>query len=59
MLHGARIDPATDGRTDPRPDVRENAGPLGNLSSEFDFTQSPRPPLVLSDQPPPGPASSP
>ena len=28
---GQRIDPATDGRPDPRPDVRENEKILGNL----------------------------
>jgi phospholipase C len=41
-------DPATDGRPDPRPDVRENAAILGNLLNDFDFTQPPRPPLFLS-----------
>ena len=39
FLGGARIDPKTDGRPDPRPDVRENARILGNLLSEFDFSQ--------------------
>ena len=32
FLDGQRIDPATDGRPDPRPDVRENEKILGNLS---------------------------
>jgi len=59
FLGGARLDPATDGRPDPRPDVRENAAQLGNLVEDFDFSQSPRPPLVLSLTPPPGPASRP
>jgi phospholipase C len=59
FLGGARLDPATDGRPDPRPDVRENATPLGNLVEDFDFTQPPRPPLVLSLTPHPGPASRP
>ncbi len=59
FLGGQRIDPATDGRPDPRPDVRENASQLGNLILDFDFNQSPRPPLVLSVQPAPGPASIP
>jgi phospholipase C len=57
FLNGQRIDPKTDGRPDPRPDVRENAPQLGNLIEDFDFTQSPRPPLVLPTEPKPGPAS--
>ncbi len=59
FLNGRRIDPKTDGRPDPRPDVRENASVLGNLVKDFDFTQTPRPPLTLSLSPPPGPASTP
>jgi phospholipase C len=51
------LDPATDGRPDPRPDVRENASQLGDLWKDFDFTQQPVAPLVLSERPPPGPAS--
>jgi len=47
FLGGARIDPATDGRPDPRPDVRENAAQLGDLLASFDFQQAPRPPLLL------------
>jgi phospholipase C len=47
FLGGQRIDPQTDGRPDPRPDVRENMSQLGNLLQDFDFTQPPRPPLVL------------
>ena len=57
FLGGARIDPATDGRPDPRPDVREKAAQLGNLVSDFDFDQRPRPPVLLPTHPPPGPAS--
>jgi phospholipase C len=57
FLGGQRLDPKTDGRPDPRPDVRENASILGNLLSDFDFTQSPRPPLILPTNPAPGPAS--
>jgi hypothetical protein len=30
---------------------------LGNLLSDFDFSQSPRPPMILSTNPAPGPAS--
>jgi phospholipase C len=51
FLHGQRIDPATDGRPDPRPDVRENDKVLGNLVSDFDFGQTPRPPVVLPVHP--------
>ena len=47
FLHGQRIDPRTDGRPDPRPDVREDAKILGNLVEDFDFSQRPRPPLIL------------
>lgn len=51
FLGGQRIDPATDGRPDPRPDVRENVAILGNLISDFNFGQSPRPPLLLPVHP--------
>ena len=51
FLGGQRLDPATDGRPDPRPDVRENQKILGNLVSDFDFSQSPRPPVVLPVHP--------
>ena len=48
FLGGERLDPKTDGRPDPRPDVRENAPQLGDLTTDFDFSQAPRPPLVLA-----------
>ena len=51
FLHGRRIDPLTDGRPDPRPDVRENALVLGDLIDEFDFNQTPRPPVLLPVRP--------
>ncbi len=51
FLSGARLDPATDGRPDPRPDVRENQPGLGNLVHDFDFKQQPRPPLLLPTNP--------
>ncbi|HEV2340118.1 MAG TPA: alkaline phosphatase family protein [Patescibacteria group bacterium] len=51
FLNGQRIDPKTDGRPDPRPDVRENASILGNIVNDFDFTQSPQPPLILNTHP--------
>ncbi|MDQ1467551.1 MAG: hypothetical protein QOH10_1966 [Actinomycetota bacterium] len=47
FLGGARIDPRTDGLPDYRPDVRENAPQNGNLLNDFDFTQAPRPPVLL------------
>jgi phospholipase C len=47
FLGGRRIDPRTDGRPDSRTVVRENARILGNLLSEFDFTQHPRKPQLL------------
>jgi phospholipase C len=51
FLHGQRLDPATDGRPDSRPDVRENAAILGNLLTDFNFHQRPRPPLILNPCP--------
>ena len=51
FLHGQRIDPRTDGRPDPRPDVRENVKILGNLTADFDFSQPPRPPVMLPVNP--------
>ncbi|MDE3090643.1 MAG: alkaline phosphatase family protein [Chloroflexota bacterium] len=59
FLGGQRIDPKTDGRPDPRPDVRENASILGDLTKDFDFNQTPRQPLILPPNPKPGPASIP
>jgi phospholipase C len=59
FLGGSRLDPKTDGRPDPRPTVREQASVLGDLQSDFDFAQKPLAPLVLSENPAPGPASVP
>ncbi|MGZ3608470.1 MAG: alkaline phosphatase family protein [Ktedonobacteraceae bacterium] len=59
FLSGQRIDTQTDGRPNPRPDVRENMPQLGNLLTDFDFSQQPHPPLILPTNPPPGPASTP
>jgi len=53
FLHGARIDPGTDGRPDPRPDVREEDPRLGDLRRDFDFHQRPLPPDVLPLHPRP------
>jgi phospholipase C len=57
FLGSQRLDPATDGRPDPRPDVRENNPLIGDLSSDFDFNQQPRAPLVLPVHPAPGASS--
>ena len=59
FLHGARLNPKTDGRPDPRPDVRESLSILGNLVRDFNFDQKPRPPVLLPMHPAPGPASRP
>jgi phospholipase C len=51
FLGGQRLDPATDGRPDARPGVRENAPILGSLVRDFNFKQKPRPPLLLDPHP--------
>jgi len=51
FLGGQRLDPATDGRPDPRPNVRENQPILGDLANEFDFSRPPRPPMILPVHP--------
>jgi phospholipase C len=51
FLNGARLSPATDGRPDRRPVVRENEQILGNLYNDFDFTQPPPPPMTLTPCP--------
>ncbi|MBV9412484.1 MAG: phospholipase, partial [Acidimicrobiia bacterium] len=53
FLGGSRLDPNTDGRPDPRPDVREAVPGLGSLLADFDFSQPPQQPLVLPLRPPP------
>jgi phospholipase C len=58
FLHGARLDPKTDGRPDPRISVRESFSLVGSLEAGFDFSQSPRPPMLLPVHPQPGPAST-
>ncbi len=52
FLGGARLDPKTDRRPDPRPDVREDERILGNLVRDFNFSQRPRPPVLLATNPP-------
>jgi phospholipase C len=59
FLGGARLNPATDGRPDRRPDVREEAPGLGNLANDFNFNQPPLPPVLLGTHPKPGPPSTP
>ena len=51
FMSGARLNPKTDGRPDPRPDVRENASILGNLVNAFNFSQAPRQPFLLPTNP--------
>ena len=51
FLSGQRLNPKTDGRPDPRPDVREDAPGLGDLRRDFNFNQKPRPPLILPTNP--------
>jgi phospholipase C len=47
FLGGQRLDPSTDGRPDPRPDVRETSPLVGSLVTEFNFKQRPRAPVIL------------
>ena len=47
FLGGQRLNPATDGRPDPRPDVRESNPILGDLVKDFDFNRPPGPPVIL------------
>jgi phospholipase C len=56
FLGSQRLDPKTDGRRDPRPSVREALVP-GNLLNDFDFSQTPSPPIELEPYPKPGAAS--
>ena len=51
FLGGARLNPKTDGRPDPRPDVREGAAQLGDRRDDFDFPQQPRAPETLEVPP--------
>ncbi len=47
FLNGQRLNPATDGRPDPRPTVRESLKVLGSLTRDFAFNQKPRAPMLL------------
>jgi phospholipase C len=51
FLNGQRLDPASDGRPDPRPDVREDEKILGDLANDFDFNQTPHAPVLLPVHP--------
>ncbi|MHB1864714.1 MAG: alkaline phosphatase family protein [Candidatus Saccharimonadales bacterium] len=51
FLHSQRLNPKTDGRPDPRPDVRESEPILGNLVNDFNFNQKPRQPVILPVNP--------
>ena len=59
FLGGVRLNPKTDGRPDRRPDVREDLPILGNLTQDFNFSQAPRPPMLLPTNPPTDSASIP
>jgi phospholipase C len=58
FMGGTRLDPTAMGQPDRRPDIRDelttvtffdgSTAPVGNLMAEFDFTQQPLPPLILS-----------
>ncbi|MBV8941859.1 MAG: hypothetical protein JO240_09015 [Solirubrobacterales bacterium] len=47
FIGGQRLSPRTDGRPDPRPDIREKIPLLGNLARDFNFNQRPRAPQIL------------
>jgi phospholipase C len=51
FMGGARLNPKTDGRPDPRPDVRESAAKLGNLYYDFNFNKPPRKRMILNPCP--------
>ena len=51
FLGRQRLDPLTDGRPDPRPNVRESLPQLGNLLKDFNFHQPARKPVVLRPDP--------
>ena len=51
FLSSHRLNPKTDGRPDPRPDVRESKRILGNLVKDFNFKQKPRAAVILSPNP--------
>jgi phospholipase C len=52
FLDSQRLDGHNLGWPDPRPTVREEAAKLGDLSTVFDFSQRPIPPLILDPEGP-------
>ena len=64
FMNGTRLDPVAMGQPDNRPDIRDaltsvtfpngDTMPIGSLMDEFDFTQAPLNPLVLSTHIPTG-----
>jgi phospholipase C len=58
FMNSARLDPAQLGEPDARPDIRDEltsvtfpdgtTAPIGRLIDEFDFSQAPLPPMILS-----------
>ncbi len=64
FMNSARLDPVQLGEPDSRPTIRDalttvtypdgSTAPIGKLINEFDFTQTPLPPLVLSTHIPVG-----
>jgi hypothetical protein len=52
FLGGSRLNPKTDKRQNPRPDVREDEKILGNMTNDFDIDQTPRPTVLLPTYPP-------
>jgi phospholipase C len=64
FMNGTHLDPVAMGQPDSRPTIRDeltsavypdgSTTPLGSLLNEFDFTQQPLPPLVLSTHIPTG-----
>jgi phospholipase C len=64
FMDSARLDPVKLGQPDGRPDIRDELtevtfpdgtkAPIGKLIDEFDFTQTPLPPLILSTHIPTG-----
>lgn len=47
LPRGDRVNPRADGRPDSRPNVRESLPLLGELTSDFNFSQRPRRPEIL------------
>ena len=57
FLGGQRLDPRPTAAPTPGPTSARTRPILGNLAKDFDFTQTPRPPMLLPLHPRPGPAS--